>query len=346
MPATPLTNLGLNFDYALGEDGWKVGMDNNLILIDWMSQPYITVAAKSVSAEPGAPSNGAAYILGPSPSSGDWAAQAEDDLGIFVTGHGWLFLTPLKGYRVHDRADDIWFVFDGSNWVRQRWGSVAVNDQSGDLEPDILTHANTLLFLTSAFDDVNDDINIPDNATQPFTVGTRLLFVNDSSGDVAFTDDAAVTWRGTNITDITNFGVGSLIEIQKTTADEWTITRMDVRGVHNTDVSGFVSDPNIDIHFNRVGDTVTLNIPDFTDTSDNIVTDLVTPLPVFLRPASSHKTNLIRVKDNGAATYSLAIVDVQSTGDIDFFAGLDSDTWTAANAKSVGHNSITYELSG
>ncbi len=116
MPQTALTNLGLNYEWDLGADSWKTGMDNNLVLLDWAAQPAITVELKTVSAEPGSPANGAAYVIGASPTGTDWAGQSENDVAVYASSTGWHFATPREGWEIYDQVTDKTWLFDGTDW--------------------------------------------------------------------------------------------------------------------------------------------------------------------------------------------------------------------------------------
>jgi hypothetical protein len=120
MPQTALPNIGLDYDWNLGEDGWKTGMDDNFALLDALAMPYTNFAMQSVSAQPGAPSSGDAYVL---PGSGsitgaDWAASPirHNQYAVYYSNTGWHFAAPRDGWRVKDRTTGIWYEFYNDEW--------------------------------------------------------------------------------------------------------------------------------------------------------------------------------------------------------------------------------------
>jgi hypothetical protein len=120
MPQTALPNLGLDYEWDLGNDAWKTGMDDNLALLDNLVMPNINFALKSVSAEPGAPTNGDAYIIGASPTGIDWGVGSpdrEDWFAVWYTGTGWHFAEPREGWKIYDRTSNTWYQYNGTAWV-------------------------------------------------------------------------------------------------------------------------------------------------------------------------------------------------------------------------------------
>jgi len=352
MPQTGLSNLGLNFEHTLGVDDWKNSYDSNWVISDSLGgQPF--VVDHTITAEPGGPSVGDAYILGATQTGANWGTDTgaiPDSIALFTNLPGqvdaspWLYLVPREGWRVYDRTNNVELFFDALNWIQRggpQWASITLVDTLGDFEPNILNHANAFIILSTLFDDVNDDINIPDNATEPFPAGTRLRFYNDSSGSVAFLDDAAVAWVDEDLTDISDFAPGSEVEIINVGVDLWAITYVRLVGSHLTDVLGFVADPSISILYSRVGRIITLRIPTFTDTSDAVTKSLGTVLPLQLRPATARRV-FSNAEDNGAGVLTMAVSDVTVGGDINFFTTLDAGAWTAAGVARVGELQLTY----
>lgn len=119
MPQTSLPNIGFDYDWDLGNDAWKTGMDDNLALLDNLVMPNINFALKSVSAEPGAPSNGDAYIIGASPSGTDWGGspEKEDWFAVYYANTGWHLAEPREGWKIYDRTSNTWYQFNGTAWV-------------------------------------------------------------------------------------------------------------------------------------------------------------------------------------------------------------------------------------
>lgn len=342
MPQTALSNLGLNAFYDAAEDGWKGGVDFNWALLDALLLGGITVDPKSVSAQPVSPAEGSVYIIGSSPTGTQWGARSEGDIAVFNTNNptnaGWAFTTPREGWQLWDRVNNRWIFYDGVEWI-PRGAPVAeritINDTGGDFQPDVETHANSIMVFSAAFDDANDAINIPNNGTQGFPIGTRLRFRNEGSGDISFTDAGLVTWNGEDLTTFVLPPNDSEIEIEKIDTNEWTITDINIRGVFNTDVNGFTTTVNIDIDYSRKGDIIEIEPDSIQGTSNATSKVTATALPQFLRGATG-KRAFVRVKDNGAANFSIANANIATSGIITFYPDLNSaNSWTASGQATI-----------
>lgn len=123
MPQTALPNIGLDYEWDLGADGWKTGMDDNLALLDNLAQARINFELKSVSAQPGSPNNGDAYIIGASPTGADWGVGSpnrEDSFAVWYTNTGWHFAAPREGWRIYDASANRYYRFDGAAWIEDQ----------------------------------------------------------------------------------------------------------------------------------------------------------------------------------------------------------------------------------
>ena len=222
MPQTALTNIGLNYNWDAGEDGWKAGMDNNLVLLDALAQAGLTVEFKTVSAEPASPANGAVYIIGPSPSGTDWGARAENDIAIFSTSTGWAFTSPRDGWKMHDRVTQRQYQFNNAvnDWLwTNKTGHVI---SSGSTYEPTREDANGLIESNVG----GMSFNIPDDATVLFPVGTTLRFLNVNATAADLTADAAILWRGNDPTGTGVMTTDLLLEIVKTgAANTWGVVR-------------------------------------------------------------------------------------------------------------------------
>jgi hypothetical protein len=67
-------------------------------------------------------------------------------------------------------------------------------------------------------------LNIPDEATVPFQIGTELEFLEVNGSAVTVTDDAAVSWRaGSQNLVSAGIAAGARAKIRKTASDEWFV---------------------------------------------------------------------------------------------------------------------------
>ncbi len=76
----------------------------------------LSVKSASVSAQPGAPEEGDAYILPASPSGSDWSAFDPASVAAFQDG-AWTEIAPGKGWRAYAHDTGQFSVFDGAGWT-------------------------------------------------------------------------------------------------------------------------------------------------------------------------------------------------------------------------------------
>lgn len=114
---TTQPNLGIVSGFAAGENGWDDEMNKNLRTLDRLCQA--SVADKDLTAPPGSPANGDAYIVAAG-ATGDWAGH-DDELAVW---HGaaavWEFHVPKDGWRVYVRDESMFYVFNDSKWGVER----------------------------------------------------------------------------------------------------------------------------------------------------------------------------------------------------------------------------------
>jgi hypothetical protein len=207
-------------------------MDDNLALLDNLAQSLITVSLKSVSAQPGGPVNGEAHIIGASPTGADWGGspEKEDWFAVFYTNTSWHFAEPREGWRIFDQVQSKFFVYDGASWVDAgRFILPNVREitagSPNTFEPD-LTDTNGVILINLGSPPIPLTVNIPDNATVPFPLGTTLTFACQN-GTITVTDDAAVAYVGTDPTTANSpigaIRIGGILKIQKVATDVWAV---------------------------------------------------------------------------------------------------------------------------
>src|SRR5262245_18337161 len=103
-------NLAL--DYLVnGQDQPEQTINDNFNVID--AQIHLAVISRTTDAEPGSPSNGDRYIVGPTPSGDNWTGHA-GDLAIYYDG--WRFYTPVAGWRALIVDEGVVLTFNGTQW--------------------------------------------------------------------------------------------------------------------------------------------------------------------------------------------------------------------------------------
>lgn len=107
MSARTLPNVGLSGFWALGENGYKTLMDLNLLKLSALVQAG---AISLVTSLPGSPTDGDIHVLS--------AAAGSHPTEIAIRDAGaWVYVTPLEGWLVFVRADNVFYYFDASDWV-------------------------------------------------------------------------------------------------------------------------------------------------------------------------------------------------------------------------------------
>jgi uncharacterized protein DUF2793 len=102
-------NLGLNYGWALSEDGWNTGADQNWKKLGGLA--FLSVINRTTDSQPGSPSNGDRYII---PADADWGS--ENQVAVRVAGV-WEFYTPQEGWRCYDQTTGQYLVYtDADGW--------------------------------------------------------------------------------------------------------------------------------------------------------------------------------------------------------------------------------------
>ena len=79
-----------------------------------------SVKSQTLTAPPGSPANGDAYIVGAS-ATGAWATH-DKAIAIWTTDNPatpsglWEFYGPTKGFRAFNEFDSLLYVYDGTTW--------------------------------------------------------------------------------------------------------------------------------------------------------------------------------------------------------------------------------------
>lgn len=184
MPQTALNNVGINFDWNLGDDGWKAGVDNNWLLIDALVQP--TVLSSTTAAPPSSPVAGDRYLV-PSGATGAWSGHA-GKIAIW-NGTAWVLVTPLAGWMVFAQPLGRLLRFNGTGWVPFQPTSPPLAE-AGTARTFALSDEGYILRTTSAS---AVSITVPANASVAFPIGTVLHVRQAGAGQVTLVADTGVT---------------------------------------------------------------------------------------------------------------------------------------------------------
>jgi hypothetical protein len=104
--------------------------------------------------------------------------------------------------------------------------------------------------------------------------------------------------------------------------------------------TGMTTSPTGTVKYSVVGNTVTLDIPSISGTSNSTAFTL-TGGPADIRPAVD-KDIVVRIQDNGVV--ALGFARIKTTGVIELSATVAGNVFTASGVKSVTPNSISYTL--
>ncbi|HLP67179.1 MAG TPA: DUF2793 domain-containing protein [Rhizobium sp.] len=107
-----LPNLGLKGFWALGEDGWNGDHDLNLLKLSVLVQAG---AISKVSATPGSPTDGDVHIF-------DETHPTQANKIAIRDNGAWVYVTPLEGWLVYNRAANYYEKFDGTAWAELATG--------------------------------------------------------------------------------------------------------------------------------------------------------------------------------------------------------------------------------
>lgn len=177
MPQTALPNLGTNYDYDAGDDGWKAGVDNNWVLNDAWTLPHV-IDERNVG--PGGPGAGDAYIVGTA-GSGTFAGQSTNLAVWDNQNSAWVFTAPKEGWQVYDQLLNVVRRWDGTRWLAI---GQAIAQAAGITISGLHAGATIELDTTAAA----RDVVIPQESSDAFDDGFHFWVINNSgTNNVTFT---------------------------------------------------------------------------------------------------------------------------------------------------------------
>ena len=117
----------------------------------------------------------------------------------------------IEHFRLWHLASDVWILFPDDRQPTIEAVTAA------SFEPTMRNRDGLV-----TIDNAAHTLNIPDHATVPFPVGTRLEFVNLNAAAITVTDDAAVSYLGQ---DLVAAGIAALAHaiIEQTAIDVWFV---------------------------------------------------------------------------------------------------------------------------
>jgi hypothetical protein len=176
------------------------------------------VKGVTLLAPPGGEADGDMYVVSGvgGSATGAWATHEGEVAKYVAEGTTWQFTPAANVGLIYDRATGgLWaYDFVGA-WFPLGGAAQFVTAASHELTA---RNLNSALYISNTA----HTLNIPDNATVPAPIGTRIRIINEHANALAITDDAAVTWRKKNL--VTSGIAGATYALmQKTGTDEWMV---------------------------------------------------------------------------------------------------------------------------
>lgn len=113
MPAQTEPRSGLFYGWALGENGWNIGMDANLLRLGRFGF-HLGVKNRVLTAPPGSPAAGDSHIVAAG-ATGAWAGHA-GQVAVSDGAGGWHFATPRLGWHCFVEAEDTFVGYTSAGW--------------------------------------------------------------------------------------------------------------------------------------------------------------------------------------------------------------------------------------
>jgi hypothetical protein len=214
MASSQAPNLGFNYGWTLGESGWNVQMDENLIAMDALI--LISVLSATTTAEPGSPTEGDRYIIPASATGTNWAGN--DGKVAVYSGGAWLFFTASNGWKIE--AIDTSQIWEYRSGWRERIAVLsaantitASTTQSQGQQP-LTANINEISVCANA----NDVVTLPAILKGcPITVinnGANTLQIYPASGeDLGAGTNTSVTVTAGNVAKFEGYAAGSAVQI-------------------------------------------------------------------------------------------------------------------------------------
>ncbi|MEO1251551.1 MAG: DUF2793 domain-containing protein [Pseudomonadota bacterium] len=104
----------LSLSYIAPNQSQKhVPVNDALRRLDALAQ--LTVASRTISAQPATPAEGDAYLLPAAPSGADWQTFSEGNIAVYQDG-AWSEIIAREGWRAWVSDEDVLVAFDGAAW--------------------------------------------------------------------------------------------------------------------------------------------------------------------------------------------------------------------------------------
>lgn len=113
MPASTEPRSGLFWGWALGEGGWKSGMDSNLLRLGRFGF-HLSVKDRDLATPPGTPAAGDSYIVSTTSPTGAWAGKG-GQIAVW-DGAAWAFGVPRVGWVAYVEDEEVLSAYKAGGW--------------------------------------------------------------------------------------------------------------------------------------------------------------------------------------------------------------------------------------
>lgn len=172
-------DLNINAGWPEGSDGWKAGMDYNLVALSFLSRAK--VQNKTTNTLPGSPVTGQdCFIVGSAPTG---ALVGKENYIVFY-GEEWYTVAPWIGARMYDESTNQYLEFNGTDWVENSLYKLKVKSIAGTSYTVVPADSGYILEFTSATAvtlTVNSDMG---------DAGLNFGVIQSGAGQVSFTGTA------------------------------------------------------------------------------------------------------------------------------------------------------------
>lgn len=346
MPSITEPRSGIQYGWALDEDGWNVGMDANLLSIGRFAY-HLSVKSRSLTAPPGSPTSGDTYIPAAS-ATGAWAGKA-GQVAVY-TPAGYVFGVPRRGWTavIEDEGPagvGQLVVYTATNTWAVLNAATATALIAKDEGVTLTSSTNTLNFTGAGVTATNSGgvvtVNVPATANLDAYTGNwsgkpaagtlgRLALINDygANGYSIWQDNATIWTRDAALRIYQNGNVGASV----TSATETQLLAIPVKGGSlglNGEVAiklafGFSANSNNKTFFVRIGPGAFSTSQPQIYTQNNgggpNATGVVTVGFVNLNSASSQKgTTPPYVWGYGPTTVPFSTASINTAADFNIF---------------------------
>lgn len=199
---TDTPNLGLTYVEA-AQSQKHVPVNEAFRSLDVLVQP--TVKDKDLTAPPGSPANGDAYIVGAG-ATGAWAGHADDVAAWY--DNAWFFFPPKAGWVFYVQDESTDYAYSGSAWAPNAPGTITVSDVGFTLQDNADATKQLKFELSGISTGTTRTLTVP-NATGTIALlsGTQTFSGNTTFSGTLTASNATVT-LGTAVT-ATTVGLGT-----------------------------------------------------------------------------------------------------------------------------------------